>query len=163
MTDEHAEALATYARFFETLTPARVVFLRDLAVPDVRFKDPFNDVRGVEPMIAAISSMYRHGTPRFEVIDRATGEVGAGYLLWRCTIVPDGLRSGWTFEGMSSVRFDPAGRVVEHIDHWDASEQFFERLPVIGMALRLIKRGLAARWRTPRARYVDERRSSPYR
>ena len=78
MTDEHAEALATYARFFETLTPARVVFLRDLAVPDVRFKDPFNDVRGVEPMIAAISSMYRHGTPRFEVIDRATGEVGAG-------------------------------------------------------------------------------------
>lgn len=151
MTDKDAETLATYARFFETLTPARVVFLRDLAAPGVRFKDPFNDVRGVEAMIAVISAMYNHGTPRFEVIDRASGEAGAGYLLWRCTIIPDGLRSGWTFEGMSSVRFDGEGRVVEHIDHWDASEQFFERLPMIGTMLRLIKRGLTARWRAPKA------------
>ena len=149
MTPKHAETLAAYARFYETLTPARVVFLRDLAAPDVRFKDPFHDVRGVESMIAVISSMYDHGTPRFEVIDQAIGEAGAGYLLWRCAIVPEGLRSGWTFEGMSAVRFDADGRVVEHIDHWDASEQFFERLPVIGTLLRLIRRGLAALRRAP--------------
>ncbi len=145
MPAKHAATLAAYARFYETLTPARVAFLRDLAASDVRFKDPFNDVRGVEAMIAAISSMYKHGTPRFEVIDRAIGEAGAGYLLWRCSIVPEGLGSGWTFEGMSAVRFDADGRVVEHIDHWDAAEQFFARLPLFGTLLRLVRRGLAAR------------------
>jgi alkylation response protein AidB-like acyl-CoA dehydrogenase len=37
----------------------------------VRFKDPFNDLRGVADMRKALAMAFEHGTPRFEVIDRA--------------------------------------------------------------------------------------------
>jgi steroid delta-isomerase len=48
----------------------------------------------------------------------------------------------WRIEGVSMVRFDAEERVVEHIDYWDAAEQFYGRLPVIGTLLRGIGRRL---------------------
>jgi len=136
------QALAAYARFYETLSPATLDGLRQLAAPGVRFKDPFNDVRGIEALLRATSAMFRYGTPRFEILDRALSE-RAGYLLWRYTV---DINAGkpWIIEGMTELRFDSQGRVIEHIDHWDAAEQFYERLPVVGTILRLIKRRLHA-------------------
>ena len=40
---------------------------------------------------------------------------------------------------MSEIRSDREGRVIEHVDHWDASEQFYAWLPVIGGLIRLIR------------------------
>ena len=34
------------------------------------------------------------------------------------------------------------GRVVEHRDYWDAAEQLYEKLPLIGGVLRLLKRSM---------------------
>jgi hypothetical protein len=41
---------------------------------------------------------------------------------------------------LSEVRFGPDGLVAEHRDHWDAAEQLFGRLPLLGALLRLIAR-----------------------
>ncbi len=133
-------ALATYARFYETLSRDTLDELRRLVAPDVRFKDPFNDARGVDALIRATAAMFRFGTPRFEILDRALSE-RAGYLLWRYTVDVDSPRP-WIIDGMTELRFDAAGRVVEHIDHWDAAEQLYEKIPVLGSLLRLIKRRL---------------------
>jgi hypothetical protein len=35
--------------------------------------------------------------------------------------------------------------VVEHIDYWDAAEQIYERLPVLGNVLRPIRERLGLR------------------
>ncbi len=104
----------------------------------MRFRDPFNDVSGVEALIRATAAMFRFGTPRFEILDRALGGRG-GYLLWRYTVDIRAERP-WIIDGMTALRFDAAGRVIEHIDHWDAAGQVYERLPLLGALLRLIKR-----------------------
>jgi steroid Delta-isomerase len=138
------QALAAYARFWETLTPARLDNLADLVAPDVRFKDPFNDLRGADRMIACMRLMYDHGTPRFEILDRSLGNT-AGYLLWRYVNDPGGDKPLLVIEGMSELRFAPDGRIAEHIDHWDAGEQVYERVPVLGTLVRLVKRKLQLR------------------
>jgi hypothetical protein len=135
-------ALAAYARFFETLTPERLPGLAALVTPDVRFKDPFNDVCGVDDMVRALETMYRHGTPRFEVLDRATGAMG-GYLLWRFTNDPGKGGTPLVILGMSAVDIAPDGRIREHIDHWDSGTQFYAKLPVLGWLIRLVNRRLA--------------------
>jgi len=135
-----AAALAGYARFYETLTRERLRDLRGLVTADVGFKDPFNDVRGPDAMIRVMEGMFERGTPRFEVLDRAVSD-RAGYLLWRYTSERNG-RPPWVIEGMSELRFDDDGRVIEHVDHWDAAEQVYERLPVIGALVRWVKRRL---------------------
>ncbi len=43
-------------------------------------------------------------------------------------------------DGMSEIRFRADGRVAEHLDHWDAAEQLYERVPVLGTLIRLVKR-----------------------
>lgn len=136
-TPQH-RALAAYARFYEHLSSQNLEALRDLAAPSVRFKDPFNDMIGVDAFIAATAAMFRFGTPRFEILDTALSD-RAGYLLWRYTVDTRSARP-FVIEGMTELRFDGEGRIVEHIDHWDAAEQLYEKVPVLGWVLRLIKR-----------------------
>lgn len=129
MTDR----LDDYVAFFERITLDRLGELDALVTPDVRFKDPFNDVRGVDNMRRALALAFEHGTPRFEVIDRARGH-HAAYLLWRYTHGPD-----FSLEGMSEIRLAPDGRIAEHIDHWDSGTQFYARIPVLGWLIGRVR------------------------
>jgi steroid Delta-isomerase len=136
-------AIDRYARFYETMTLDALRDIETVAAPNVRFKDPFNDVTGPAAMAACLAMAYRHGTPRFEVLDRAASE-RAGYLLWRYTSTPQGaVQPNWVIEGMSELRFAEDGRVVEHIDHWDSGEQFYRHLPLIGWLIGKIRKRLS--------------------
>jgi hypothetical protein len=143
MTDRDA-TLAAYGRYFETLTRETLPDIAGLATPGMRFRDPFNDVRGIDDVVRLLGSMYAHGTPRFEVLDRALGQ-SAGYILWRFTNDPGGGRAPWIIVGMSEVHFAPDGRISEHIEHWDAGGQFYAHIPVLGWLIRLVRRRLALR------------------
>jgi len=136
-------AVDAYIHFFETLQPDTVGRLDDLATPDVHFQDPFNDVHDRDRFKRALARMFEDvEAPRFRVTDRAVGGDGV-YLRWTFTFRAKGKRATWAIEGMSALRFNPDGRVSQHIDHWDAAGQFYEHLPGIGLLLRVIKRRLA--------------------
>lgn len=138
-------AMAAYEAYFADLTPETVAELRDLAVADMRFRDPFNDVQGVEKVVRLLQMSFEDTEGmRFEFIDRAVSD-HVCYYRWRCLFTPKRMpKSGiWTLDGMSEVAFDGEGRVVSHIDHWDASTQFYARLPVVGGIIRLVRRRLA--------------------
>jgi hypothetical protein len=46
--------------------------------------------------------------------------------------------------GMSFVRFDDQGKVVEHIDYWDPAAGIYEQLPLLGTLMRYLRRRLSA-------------------
>lgn len=133
------DRLDAYVAFFERLALETLGELDALVTPDVRFKDPFNDLRGVENMRKALAMAFEHGTPRFEVIDRARSG-HAAYLLWRYTH-----GTGFAIEGMSEIRFAPDGRIAEHIDHWDSGTQLYMHVPVLGWLIRLVRRRFTIR------------------
>lgn len=138
MTAQHVH----YCRYLETLTPKTLVRLSDHVTPDVRFKDPFNDVRGVDAMEHVFRHMFENVRDiRFTIL-QAASEGDTCLMQWR---FEGTLRCGqWAFDGASKLRFAPDGRVAEHIDYWDAAENFFQRLPVIGWLLSRIRRRLTA-------------------
>lgn len=133
--------LERYARFWEELRADTLPKLAEHLAPGVRFKDPFNDVRGIDATMAVMRAMLDHGTPRFAIADRAVGVAGTGYLRWRCVIAP-ARGAPIVLEGISEIRFDAQGLVVEHVDHWDAAEQLYEHVPLLGALIRLVKRRL---------------------
>ena len=45
--------------------------------------------------------------------------------------------------GVSKVELDADGRVVSHIDYWDVASGLYEMFPVLGPALRWVRRRLA--------------------
>ena len=134
-----AGAAKRWAGFFESLTPDRLEDIVDLCHADVRFKDPFNDVRGVDKVRRVFEHMFETvDRPVFAVTDIAVSGRTA-YMRWDFTFLPKGRKDLWTITGMSEVLFDPDLKVVSHIDHWDAGEQFYARLPLLGWLIRRIR------------------------
>ena len=128
--------------FFETLTPASVERFADHYTEDAYFKDPFNEVRG-RP---AIQRIFRHmyaslHEPRFVV----TGRVADGaqvFLTWdfRFRFQKHRPAVEQVIRGASQLRLAPDGRVCWHRDYWDAAEELYEKLPVLGGLMRWLKR-----------------------
>jgi steroid delta-isomerase len=149
MDTAQAQALARLADYFETMTPQSVGRIGDYYAPDARFKDPFNDVRGVPAIRQVFHHMFGQvGQPRFIVTDRIGGEGGDGsaVLLWQFHFNARlGLRERpQCIQGASHLRFDGAGLVVLHRDYWDAAEELYAKLPLLGSLMRALARKLAA-------------------
>lgn len=133
-----------YIEFLQTLAPGRTGELRDYCAPDVRFCDPFNDVRGVEAYIRVLDDMYEKlANVRLTVRHRAH-DGAIWYLRWEFAYRMRAKADIQTIQGVSELRFGDDGRVLEHVDHWDAASQLYERFPLIGAVLRAIRRRIAA-------------------
>lgn len=145
MSGDVAAHLARYCALFAALQPADVARLPDYFAPDARFKDPFNDVRGVAAVQAVFAHMYRVTEgPRFEILEQAVAGA-TGFVRWRFRFAPRGRpRAGREIEGLSRVVFGADGRVVEHVDYWDPVEGLYDDLPVLGAVLRALRRRLGA-------------------
>ena len=145
MTEDAAlkAAVAAYAEFYEQLTPDTIDALDALCAPNIRFRDPFNDVTGLAAYKTILARMFQDvDEPRFVVADWAlSGRVA--YLRWDFTFKPQGGRRSWHFEGMTEVQFDDQGRIAAHLDHWDSGTQFYARLPLIGAVIRRIRKRLS--------------------
>lgn len=130
--------LDIYARFFETMAPRTLEELKMLVAPDIEFRDPFNNVKGVDKFIAVFDKMYAElENPKFKITDQAWGQgEKTAYLRWTFTY-KKGMRLG-KFEGISEIRFNNDGKVASHINHWDSGSQFLERLPMVGGIVRMI-------------------------
>ncbi len=126
---------------FEHLSPADLERLDQFYSADARFKDPFNDIQGV-PAIAAV---FRHmfdslDRPRFTVKDVIV-QADQCFLIWDFSF---GMRRfdrrEQTIRGASHLLFDGAGLISVHRDYWDAAEELYEKLPVLGSLMRWLKR-----------------------
>lgn len=135
------EAVTRVIAFFETLAPADVAALGRLYAADARFKDPFNEVQG----LPAIRHIFEHmfvalDEPRFVV----TGRVVQGsqcFLTWEFLFAFRSFHKGvaQTVRGASHLVFDDQGLVTLHRDYWDAAEELYEKLPVVGGLMRWLK------------------------
>lgn len=127
---------------FESLAEADVPRLAEIYTADAVFKDPFNEVRGT----AAISRIFGHmfetlQAPRF-VIHEAVVQGEQCFLTWDFSFRR---ASGeLVVRGASHLRLAADGRISMHRDYWDAAEELYEKLPVLGVLMRFLRRRLAA-------------------
>jgi ketosteroid isomerase-like protein len=134
--------LDALVHWFEHLTPDTLTQLGQHYAPNSRFKDPFNDIQGH----AAIQQVFAHmfaslHEPRFAV----TGQVQQGqqaFLTWDFVFRFRRFDTTTlqTVRGATHLLLDEEGRVTLHRDYWDAAEELYEKLPVVGGLMRWLKR-----------------------
>ena len=132
--------------FYENLTPQRVVSFPDFYAENAYFKDPFNEVRGLVPIQRIFAHMFRQvSEPRFVVCERVVDEQGA-VLVWELhfRVRLWGGGESQIMRGVSHLKFDASGKVVWHRDYWDAAEELYAKLPLIGCLMRGLKKALAS-------------------
>ena len=128
-------------RSFETLSPESVAALDTLYAPNARFKDPFNDVQG----LPEIQRIFRHmfvslERPRFVI----TGRIQQGqqcFLSWEFHFGFKRFKQGQAqcILGGSHLVLNDVGLITLHRDYWDAAEELYEKLPLVGKLMRWLK------------------------
>jgi steroid delta-isomerase len=136
--------LARLVRFYENIAPATLAEeLAAVYATDAHFKDPFKDVRG----LAAIAAIFIHmfdqvDQPRF-VVTSHVNQGAQAFLTWdfqfrmkRYSTAPQCIR------GATHIVFDAQGKVIRHRDYWDAAEELYEKLPVLGSLMRWLRKSV---------------------
>ena len=144
-----AERLDRLIRFFETLSPATIPDFATHYGANARFKDPFNEVRGLPAVERIFSHMFEQlESPRFLITGRYPGDgasSGDAMLRWELRFKSRAMGRGeQCIVGSTLLTFDSDGRVALHRDYWDASEELFSKLPLLGPLTRALRRRLAS-------------------
>ena len=129
-------------RFYENLSAADVARMGELYDAHAYFRDPFNEVRGLAKVQRIFAHMFESlETPRFEVRE-AFGASDQAFLTWDFSFRVRG--RSLRIHGSSHLKFAPDGKVIYHRDYWDAAEELWEKLPLLGSVLRWLKKRLRA-------------------
>ena len=139
-----AEAVGRVRGFFESISPEAVQRIDEIYAADAWFKDPFNEVRGIEPIRRIFGHMFEQvDAPRF-VVREAVADGDSAFLTWDFLFRSRRLGDAeQVIHGASHLRFDADGRVSYHRDYWDAAEELYEKIPVLGALMRALKRRAA--------------------
>lgn len=127
---------------FETLTPERVAQLGTIYAQRASFKDPFNAVRGLAEIQAIFAHMYVSlESPRFVITNRIVDGTQC-FLTWEFRFNFRRFHTGveQCIVGGSHLQLDGDGRITMHRDYWDAAEELYEKIPLLGALMRWLKR-----------------------
>ena len=116
--------------------------LEQITSPEVRFIDPFNDLKG-RPALRVLLEHTKQQLKdlHFDITDTAMSG-NRVYVKWNMTARLK-FFGEWRVEGVSEIEFDEEGRVSLHRDHWDSARQFYEKIPIIGWLLRRLRSSLS--------------------
>ena len=127
--------------FFETLSPASLAGIGLIYAADARFKDPFNEVVGVPAIRGVFEHMFVSlDAPRF-VVREVMVQGTQCFLTWDFVFRMRRFKRGeQVIRGGSHLQFAPDGRIAMHRDYWDAAEELYEKLPLLGGLMRWLKK-----------------------
>jgi len=143
--DSPEQAALRVVRFYETLSPQGVALIKDFYCADALFKDPFNEVQGIDAITAIFSHMFDALIqPRF-IITQQVQQGENCFVTWNFLFAMRKFEPTitQTIHGASHLVFrqeDGVWRVAVHRDYWDAAEELYEKLPMVGALMRWLKK-----------------------
>ena len=141
MSDIVARQLQSLQFEYENIQIERITHLVGHYSPDAVFKDPFQEVVGHKAISQIFLKMFAQlDDPSFKILSQMHNHSEAS-LLWefnfrfkRWNTKPQ------SFKGVSWLKFNASGLIESHIDYWDVAEGVYEKLPLIGAAMRFLKK-----------------------
>ena len=129
------------AQWFESLTADSLASVSDIYAADAVFIDPFNNLSGLQ----AVRAVYQHMFdtlvhPRF-VVTNIVSDERQGFMNW--DFLFECRNQAQKISGCTQFELNEQGRIVLHRDYWDAAQQVYEKIPLLGAILRALRRKLS--------------------
>jgi len=134
------DSMATMAGFFNGLSPGKLENLGDVYSPGVEFQDPLHQTRGLPALRRVYEQLFHQFKDVSVTVNDTHGDDRTGFLLWTMRYQYRGKQR--VINGSSHLKFAPDGRVAVQQDFWDASFPVYGEFPLIGWAMRGIKRAV---------------------
>jgi len=133
--------LARHLDWFASLSPQTLDDIDAVYAESATFRDPFQALHGRAAIRALYANMFRRlQAPRF-VIGEVVAQDDRAFVSWDFRFELRGRAQ--QIHGGTLLTLAADGRIVAHRDYWDAAEEVYEKLPLIGAVLRVIKRRMA--------------------
>jgi ketosteroid isomerase-like protein len=129
-------------QWYATLTIETLPDIYLFYAADASFKDPFNEVRGIAAIEQIFSHMFQTTEhPSFSFIDTIQ-QGNQAFLSWQFKFGLNGKE--YEVKGGTHLYLDDAGLITMHRDYWDAAEELWQKLPVLGTLVRWLRRKFSA-------------------
>lgn len=134
------------------MTADKVANLADIYVTDADFRDPFNHVQGIDGIRTVYADMFESlQTPKFTVLESQSSQQSdhnSVFLVWDMHYLFNSDAAEQTprrrIHGCSHLKLNEAGKITYHRDYWDAAEELYTQLPVIGRVMHWLRRRVSA-------------------
>jgi ketosteroid isomerase-like protein len=137
-TDHCSTHLAKIINFYQNLRPVDVIEIDVLYHAQAYFKDPFNAVTGTPAIKKIFEHMFQTTkSPRFVFID-ALEQGEQAFVTWQFLFELYG--KDYSVNGSSHLKFNSNEQVFYHRDYWDAAEELLQKIPVIGLPMRWLRK-----------------------
>jgi hypothetical protein len=102
------------------------------------FKDPFNEVRSANAIKQIFTHMFEHTeNPRF-IVSKTIQQEHHAFLIWDFHFALNGKE--YLIHGTSHIVFDEEDKVVIHRDYWDAAEELWAKIPILGKFIQWLRK-----------------------
>ena len=138
----HRQRFTEIAHYFETLQPQSLAQLKHWYSPQARFKDPFNDVQGLDAIQGVFLHMYASLEKPHFVITEQVVDGHQAFLTWQFKFKFKRFDTSTeqVVLGTTHLVLDDQMRITLHRDYWDAAEELYEKLPWVGGLMRWLKK-----------------------
>ena len=137
MTDTE-KVFRKYLDFLEHADKENIGEILNYVDKEVRFKDPLHDSQGAYE----IHRIFKRLLTDLKNINFTTRELivtgDKAYYTWALESYAG--RKSWNIEGVTFLTVNERKLITNHIEYWDTSSQIYEKLPIIGPQIRLLRR-----------------------
>ncbi len=131
-----------FMHFFTQLTTENIIQIDDIFASNAHFKDPFNDVHGIDAIKTVFTHMFATTEqPKFRINHFASNQQKL-FIQWQFTFGKN--KTMWAIDGSSMVTFNENDQVQEHIDYWDPAEQIYSKVGVLKPLMNFLRSRLKA-------------------
>ncbi|WP_088332126.1 nuclear transport factor 2 family protein [Lacimicrobium sp. SS2-24] len=136
--------LKKFRAFYENLHLASLDALPDVYAEDIRFVDPVDEHQGITALHDYFANLLDNCHDCRFAIHMAQLKDNGGFVTWTMTFSHPKIKSGQPIcvDGCSEVRFDANRKIQFQQDYYDMGAMLYEHLPLLGSALKWIKRRL---------------------
>ena len=107
----------------------------------VFFKDPFNEIDGIENLNKFFVHMFKNlDNPRFVFIDIFENNESV-FLTWNFFVKIKG--NELQINGVSHLKCNKSDKIVYHRDYWDVGEEVLLKIPFIKLLYGLFRKKMA--------------------
>lgn len=137
------EAFQKIITWYESLTQESLDQIHQLYSNDAFFKDPFNELTGIENIKKVFEHMFKEmQSPHFVFKEQIVSENKA-FLVWDFNFILKG--RPYSIHGGSHLTINSDGKVSYHRDYWDTGEELLAKIPILKIIYNQLRKKLGVK------------------
>ena len=125
-----------YIKIFESLNLGNLNKFDELLDKNIYFEDPFNKVNGIKNFKRVFSNTLKNlDDVEFKVLN-IISKNNIYIIKWE--MIYFAFNKNNSILGLSEVTLGKNKKIISHIDYWDSYNNFFTKIPILGLIFKLV-------------------------